>query len=143
MLYPVYCIHRYFHIYPHPFIPAHDSSRIVTTMRNGKMILLARKEWLAGVCYPYKVIREIGKQELKEKPARQVLQPLVRMGHITMLRHISFEEFFRFFDLPDAQSRGFVDLLLKKNRHYSNLDHGFQLTHFRFAAAIQTVKIAR
>jgi len=31
-------------------------------------------------------------------------------------RNIAQKEFFRFFDLPDAQPRAFVNLMLKKNR---------------------------
>ena len=46
-----------------------------------------------------------------------MLQPLVWMRDITMLRHIGFKEFFRFFNFPNAQAGGLVDLLLKKNRH--------------------------
>ena len=46
-----------------------------------------------------------------------MLQSLMRMRNIAVLGHIGFKELFRLFNLPDAQSCGFVDLLLKKNRH--------------------------
>jgi len=39
------------------------------------------------------------------------------MAYIPVLWYIGFKEFFRLFDLPNAQSGSFVDLLLKKYRH--------------------------
>ncbi len=39
------------------------------------------------------------------------------MGYIPMLWHISLKKFFRFFYFPDPEPGGFVDLMLKKNRH--------------------------
>ncbi|MFI5134077.1 MAG: hypothetical protein ACHQEB_07065, partial [Chitinophagales bacterium] len=49
------------------------------------------------------------------------LNPLVRMCHIPVLGHISFKEFFGFFNLPDTEPCGFADDMLKKNRHKTNL----------------------
>jgi hypothetical protein len=43
------------------------------------------------------------------------------VGHIPVYGNISFEELLSFLYLPDPQPGGFVDLLLKKNRHRTNL----------------------
>ena len=43
-----------------------------------------------------------------------MLQPFVRMGNIPVLRHISFEEIFRFFNLPNSQPGGFVNSDVEK-----------------------------
>ena len=43
-----------------------------------------------------------------------MLQPFMRMRYIPVLRHISFEEFFRFFNFPDPQPGSFVDSDVEK-----------------------------
>lgn len=43
------------------------------------------------------------------------------MRDIAVNGNVSLKIFFRLFNLPDSQSRGIVDLLLKKNRHESNI----------------------
>ena len=62
-----------------------------------------------------------------------MLQSFMRMGNISMLRHIGFKEFFRFFYFPNAQAGCLVNLLLKKNRHVK--DFRFQIADFRFIIA--------
>jgi hypothetical protein len=59
-----------------------------------------------------------------------VLKPLMRMGNAPVLGHCSFEKFFRLFYFPDSQAGGFVNLVLKKNRHRSNLR--FLIADLRF-----------
>lgn len=56
-----------------------------------------------------------------------MLQSFVGMGNGPVLRHIRLEEIFSFFDLPNAQPRSLVDLMLKKNWHC-------QKNHLYFAA---------
>lgn len=46
-----------------------------------------------------------------------MLQPLMGMGHIAVLRNISFKKCFGFFYLPNTQPGISVDSMLKKNRH--------------------------
>ena len=50
-----------------------------------------------------------------------MLQTLPGMCDLFLQRHITQKKFFRLFDLPDSQPGGFVDLMLKKNRHEYNL----------------------
>lgn len=50
-----------------------------------------------------------------------MLQALMRVGHVAVLWHISFKKLFSLLDLPDTQPGVFVDLMLKKNRHETNL----------------------
>ena len=50
-----------------------------------------------------------------------MLQSLQRMRHFVLKRDIAKKKFFGFFYLPNAQPRGFVNLMLKKNRHKYNL----------------------
>src|SRR5688500_1097751 len=83
------------------------------------MILLIQQKRFAGICNLHKLIREIGKQELQQKTSCKMLQTLMRMGYITVLRHIPFEKILRFFNFPDTQPGSFVYLMLKKNRHTS------------------------
>ena len=46
-----------------------------------------------------------------------MLQAFMWMCDTPVLRHIRFEEIFRFLDLPYTKPGGIVDLLLKKNWH--------------------------
>lgn len=62
-----------------------------------------------------------------------MLQSLVWMGYGPMLGNIGFKELCGFFDLPNAQPGGLVDLLLKKYRH--NYDLRFKIADFRFIIA--------
>ena len=50
-----------------------------------------------------------------------MLKALVRVCDLFLKRDIAYKKFFGLFDLPDAQPRGFVDLMLKKNRHECDL----------------------
>lgn len=50
-----------------------------------------------------------------------MLQSLVRMSNFFLKRHIAEKKFFRLFNLPDTKAGGFVNLMLKKNRHEYNL----------------------
>lgn len=102
-------------------------------MRNGEMILLIWQKGFSGIGDLYKFIREIGEKILKEETASQMLQSFMRMGNSPVLRHTGFKELFRFFYLPNAQSGGIVDLLLKKNRHGQDLR--FKIEDFRFIIA--------
>jgi hypothetical protein len=90
-------------------------------MGNGKMIRIAGKERLAGIGDLYEFKRKSREQELQQEPAGKMLQPFVRMGNCPVLGHIALEESFGFFNFPNAQAGRIVDLLLKKNRHRTNL----------------------
>jgi hypothetical protein len=46
-----------------------------------------------------------------------MLQSFMRMRHCALQWHVAQEKLFRLLDLPDSQPRGFVNLMLKKNRH--------------------------
>jgi hypothetical protein len=81
------------------------------------MIPFIRQEGFAGIGNPDLFIGKIGEKILKQEAAGQVLQPLFRMGYLPVQRYIAPEEIFCFFYFPDPQPGGFVDLLLKKNRH--------------------------
>jgi hypothetical protein len=116
-----------FDIDPYPVVFAHNGCRIIATMRNGKMKGITWQKGLSCISDPYKFIWESGKKKLKQETASQVLQSFVRMGDIPVLGNISLEEIFSFFYLPYAQPGGFVDLLLKKNRHRTNLR--FKIAH--------------
>ena len=56
-----------------------------------------------------------------QKTTGQMLQSFVRMRDGPVLGHIALEESFGFFNFPNAQAGRIVDLLLKKNRHRTNL----------------------
>ena len=62
-----------------------------------------------------------------------MLQPFVRVCHITMLRHIGLKEIFRFFNFPDAEPCCIVDLMLKKYWH--KWDLRFEIADFRYKIA--------
>ncbi len=113
--------HRDFDIDTYPASPAHDSGGIIPAMGYGELVFLAGKKGLAGVGQPDQVVRKAGKKELQQEPACQVLQALVGMGHIPVQGHRAFEKGFRFLYLPDSKAGVIVDLLLKKNRHRSDL----------------------
>lgn len=116
-----------FHIDAYPVIAADNGGGKIAAMRNGKMVLLTGKERLAGVGNLNQVVGEIRKQELQQKPAGEVLQTLMRVSDVAMLGNIALKKIFRLFYFPYAQPRGFVDLLLKKNRHGTNLR--FKIAH--------------
>jgi len=46
-----------------------------------------------------------------------MLQPFEWMGYFTPDWYIAKEKIFCLFNFPDAQPCGFVNLMLKKNRH--------------------------
>ena len=50
-----------------------------------------------------------------------MLQPFVGVSDPALKGNVTPEKLFRLFDLPNAQPRGFVNLMLKKNRHEYNL----------------------
>ena len=54
-----------------------------------------------------------------------MLQSFMWVGNIPVLRNISLEEVFGFFNLPYTQPGGFIYSMLKKNRHTSAFHHYF------------------
>jgi hypothetical protein len=83
-----------------------------------------------GISYLDKMIGEVGKKKLQQESPGQMLQPFMWMGYIPVLRYISFEEVFRFFNLPNSKPGGFIDSMLKKNRHGSGFPLYFAARNF-------------
>ena len=104
----------------YPAVFAHYGCGIITTMRNGKMVLFIRQKWFAGIGYLYEFIRKIGKKVLQQKTTGQMLQSFVRMSNVPVLRNIGLKEFFSFFYFPDAQAGAVVDLLLTTPRKHQD-----------------------
>lgn len=114
---PQDAVFRFFHIHSYPVGTTDNGSSIIATMGNGKMILFIRKKGFAGISDPDLLIGKIGEKILQEESSGQVLQSFFRVCNIPVQGHIPFEEIFRFFYFPYPEPGGFVDLLLKKNRH--------------------------
>lgn len=81
------------------------------------MVTFIGKKGLPGIRDPDLFVGKIGKKILQQETSGQVLQSFFGMGHIPVQWYIPFEEIFRFFYFPYPETGGFVDLLLKKNRH--------------------------
>src|SRR5688572_12384783 len=99
-------------------------------MRNRKVILITGDERLAGVSDLHQFIGEIGEKELQEESSRQMLQPFMRVCDLAVARNICFKKFFRLLYLPYPQPRTVIYLLLKKNRHRTNLR--FKIADLKF-----------
>ena len=85
------------------------------------MILFTRQVRFAGIRYLYKVVWKVRKKKLQQETTCQVLQAFLWMRNIPVLWYIAFEEVFRLFYLPYTKTGIFVNCLLKKNRHKTNL----------------------
>jgi len=81
------------------------------------MILLVRQIGFAGIGNLDKLVRKIRKEKLQQESSCQVLKAFVLMCDFFLKRYVTEKKFFCLFDLPNPQSRGFVNLMLKKNRH--------------------------
>lgn len=86
-------------------------------MGNGKMIGLVFKKRFFGIGNFDKLKRKTGKQQFQQKPAGKMLKALMRMGNFFLKRNSVQKEIFILFYFPNAQPCGFVNILLKKNRH--------------------------
>lgn len=107
----------HFNINTHPVPAAYNSRRIITTMRNRKVVLLEGQKGFTRVGYFNFFVGKVMEQIRQQVTAGQVLQSFMRMRNTTLQRYFGKEKRFGLFNFPDTQPGGFVDILLIKQRH--------------------------